>query len=360
MKRIPALISLGLLISSVASAIPDKPNVLLIAVDDLNDWISCLNGHPDTKTPNIDRLAARGTLFANAHCQAPICNPSRTSIMWGMRPSTTGIYDNEPNTAEAPDFYKDLTSMPQHFSANGYKTFTTGKLYHASMLPEGDFEVVGPRPGQWIDLDQPVQSDRPEHMHWLWDFGPQSYDETQFADYVDASWAIDQLNAEHERPFFLTIGFYRPHVPFFSPERIYNDPELSGELRLPLVKSDDLEDISEHAKEIIYSPYPASQEWVEQNNNEKWYEAMRSYLACIRWTDEQVGRLLDALEDSPYSDNTIIVLYADHGFHLGEKRHWAKWTLWERSTRVPFIMSVPGEQPGSVTSLSSFWVSIRP
>jgi arylsulfatase A-like enzyme len=346
MKRIPALISLGLLISSVASAIPDKPNVLLIAVDDLNDWISCLNGHPDTKTPNIDRLAARGTLFANAHCQAPICNPSRTSIMWGMRPSTTGIYDNEPNTAEAPDFYKDLTSMPQHFSANGYKTFTTGKLYHASMLPEGDFEVVGPRPGQWIDLDQPVQSDRPEHMHWLWDFGPQPYDERKFADYVDASWAIDQLNAEHERPFFLTIGFYRPHVPFFSPERIYNDPELSGELRLPLVKSDDLEDISEHAKEIIYSPYPASQEWVEQNNNEKWYEAMRSYLACIRWTDEQVGRLLDALEDSPYSDNTIIVLYADHGFHLGEKRHWAKWTLWERSTRVPFIMSVPGEQPG--------------
>jgi arylsulfatase A-like enzyme len=179
-------------------------------------------------------------------------------------------------------------------------------------------------------------------MHWLWDFGPQTYDEKLFADYIDANWAIEQLENEQDKPFFLTIGFYRPHVPFFSPERVYNHPDLSGELRLPLVKPDDLSDISEYAKKLIYTPYPAPQEWVEQNNNEKWYEAMRSYLACIRWTDEQIGRLLDALDASPHADNTIIVLFADHGFHLGEKRHWAKWTLWERSTRVPYIISLPG------------------
>ena len=268
--------------------------------------------------------------------------------MFGMRPSTTGFYDNHPNSAETPDFYNKHTSLPKHFSDNGYKTFTTGKLYHASKLPEGDFEVAGPRPGQWIDLDEPVQTERPDHMHWLWDFGSQSYDEEQFADHVDASWAIEQLSVEQDRPFFLSIGFYRPHVPFFSPERVYNHPDLSGELRLPLVKTDDLDDISEYAKKLIYSPYPASQEWVEENNNEKWYEAMRSYLACIRWTDEQIGRVLDALESSPNADNTIIVLYADHGFHLGEKRHWAKWTLWERSTRVPFIISLPGGQQTGV------------
>ena len=269
---------------------PGKPNVLLIAVDDLNDWVGALNGHPDTSTPNIDRLAARGMLFTNAHAQAPICNPSRTSLMFGMRPSTTGFYDNEPNGARSRPLTENYVSLPRHFAANGYKTLTTGKIYHASQLPEGDFEVVGPRPGQWIDLDQPVQVDRPDHMHWLWDFGPQSYDEGKFADYTDASWAIERLEEEHDRPFFLALGFYRPHVPFFPPERLYNHPDLSGELRLPLVKPGDLDDISEHAKKITYSPHPASQDWVEQNGNEKWYEAMRSYLACIRWTDEQIGR----------------------------------------------------------------------
>ena len=319
-----------------------KPNVLVIAVDDLNDWVGVLNGHPDTSTPNIDRLAARGMLFTNAHTQAPICNPSRTSLMFGMRPSTTGFYDNEPNGARSRSLSESYVSLPRHFAANGYKTLTTGKIYHASQLPEGDFEVVGPRPGQWIDLDQPVQVDRPDHMHWLWDFGPQSYDEGKFADYTDASWTIERLEEEHDRPFFLALGFYRPHVPFFPPERLYNHPDLSGELRLPLVKPGDLDDISEHAKKITYSPHPASQDWVEQNGNEKWYEAMRSYLACIRWTDEQVGRVLDALDRSPHADNTIVVLYADHGFHLGEKRRWGKWTLWERSTRVPFIISLPG------------------
>jgi arylsulfatase A-like enzyme len=342
LKRFPIfLLSLCLATLTLAGE-KQSPNVLFIAVDDLNDWIGCLNGHPDTKTPNIDRLAKRGMLFSNAHCQAPICNPSRTSFMWGMRPSTTGVYDNKPNTAQEPAFYNKYISLPQHFSANGYQTFTTGKLFHASMLPEGSFDVVGPRPGQWIDYDKPVQTDRPDHMHWLWDFGPQTYDEKLFADYIDANWAIEQLENEQDKPFFLTIGFYRPHVPFFSPERVYNHPDLSGELRLPLVKPDDLSDISEYAKKLIYTPYPAPQEWVEQNNNEKWYEAMRSYLACIRWTDEQIGRLLDALDASPHADNTIIVLFADHGFHLGEKRHWAKWTLWERSTRVPYIISLPG------------------
>ncbi len=337
-----------------------KPNVLLIAIDDLNDWIGALNGHPDTKTPNIDRLAARGTLFANAHCQAPICNPSRTSLMFGMRPSTTGVYDNSPNAARTPAFYNQYVSMTRHFAQNGYKTLTTGKIYHGSQLPKGDFDVEGPRPGQWIDLDEPVQVDRPDHMHWLWDFGYQNYDEDKFADHIDASWAIEQLQLEHDQPFFLALGFYRPHVPFFSPHRVYHHSDLSGDIQLPLVKKDDLDDISDHAREIIYSPYPASQDWVELNDNEKWYEILRAYLACIRWTDEQVGRVLDALENSPHAGNTIIVLYADHGFHLGEKRHWAKWTLWERSTRVPYIISLPDAKFRGISQKPVELLSIYP
>jgi arylsulfatase A-like enzyme len=353
------LCSLIPLVSASRAEETPRPNVLLIAVDDLNDWVSCLEGHPDTRTPNIDRLAARGVLFRNAHCQAPICNPSRTSIIFGMRPSTTGMYDNGPNSARTPEFHSKHVSMPRHFAANGYRTFTTGKIYHQSSVPDDDFHVVGPRPGQWNgrgpndprgnDLDQVVQSDKPGHMHPLWDFGPQSYDEKKFADYVDTSWAIEKLEEKHEQPFFLAIGLYRPHVPFFSPKRVYDSPDLVDGVNLPTVKADDWADIPSAAKKLSSIKHLPTQDWMEENGNAKWTEAVHSYLASIRWTDEQVGRLLDALDRSPHSKDTIVVLFSDHGFHLGEKRHWAKWTLWERSTRVPFIISAPGLKAGRST-----------
>ena len=202
------------------------PNVLLIAFDNLNDWVGCLDGHPDTRTPNIDRLAERGLLFTNAHCQAPICNPSRTSIMFGMRPSTTGFYKNKVHGPRFQAFTGKHVSMPRSFAARGYKTLTAGKIYHGSALPPNDFEVVGPRPGQRNDLDEVIQTDRPDEMQLLWDFGPQSYAEEKFNDYVDASWASNTLQGKHNRPFFMVLGFYRPHVPFFSRERAHNSPDL--------------------------------------------------------------------------------------------------------------------------------------
>ena len=175
----------------------DRPNVLLIAIDDLNDWVGCLNGHPNTKTPNIDRLASRGTLFSNAHCQAPICNPSRTSIMSGKRPSSTGIYDNSPNTALLPGFFERHLSMPRHFAANGYKTMTVGKIYHSSKLPKNDFEASAPplnqTNSQTNKLDKPVQEDFDVGVVSLWDFGPQHYPEEKFNDHVVADWSIEQL-----------------------------------------------------------------------------------------------------------------------------------------------------------------------
>ncbi|NIP98313.1 MAG: sulfatase-like hydrolase/transferase, partial [Akkermansiaceae bacterium] len=196
------------------------PNVLLIAIDDLNDWVGCLSapertgggGHPDARTPHIDRLAGRGVLFTNAHCQAPICNPSRTSIMYGLRPSTSGIYLNSPKPWTVPAL-KGRVTMPRHFAANGYLTLTTGKIYHGSGLPPGDFEVVGPRPGQRIKPDKRLVAD----LKGLWDFGAQDYDEELMQDHADATWAINEIGKQHDRPFFLAIGFYRPHVPFYSP-----------------------------------------------------------------------------------------------------------------------------------------------
>jgi len=338
----------------------DRPNVLLIAIDDLNDWVGCLNGHPNTNTPNIDRLASRGTLFSNAHCQAPICNPSRTSIMSGKRPSSTGIYDNSPNTALLPGFFERHLSMPRHFAANGYKTMTVGKIYHTSKLPKNDFEASGPHVGQTNKLDKPVQEDFDKGVVSLWDFGPQHYPEEKFNDHVVADWSIEQLKQRQDRPFFLALGFYRPHTPLFSPARIYNDPELSKGVQLPPVKENDLSDISEYAKKLAYSSHPPKHAWFEKEGKKRWEMAVRSYLACVRWTDEQVGRVLDALEAGPNGKNTMIVLYSDHGFHLGEKRRWAKWTLWERSTRVPLIVSLPDGRAKGVCHRPVELLSIYP
>lgn len=320
-----------------------KPNVLLIAVDDLNDWIGCMGGHPDAKTPNIDRLARRGVLFTNAHCQGTLCNPSRISIMWGKRPSSTGFYSNHFPAHKSPAFLKTHVSLSRHFAANGYKTLTAGKIYHSSWVPPKEFDVVGPRPGQWLrGKDKPVQK-KPAQYHRIWDFGPQHYDEAKFVDHLVASWGVRQLKEKHGKPFFCALGFYRPHVPFFPPMRVYNSVKSA---RLPKVKEDDWADLSDAARKLTLSNRKIpTHKWMKGQG--RWQLAVKAYLACVRWVDEQIGRVLDALDESPYADNTITILYTDHGYHLGEKQRWSKFSLWERTTNVPFIVSVPGGPKGT-------------
>ena len=323
----------------------EKPNVLMIAVDDLNDWIGCLGGHPQAHTPNIDRLAARGMLFTNAHCQGTMCNPSRISLLWGRRPSSTGFYDNHYHVSREPEFLESHVSLPVHFAASGYKTLTTGKIFHGGAVIRKHFEVVGPRPGQWLKgLDQKVH-DKPKQWHRTWDFGPQDYEESKFTDHVTASWASEQLAAEHGKSFFLAVGFYRPHVPFFPPRRVYDTFE---KVQLPSVDEDDWNDIPDAARGVTLSnPKIPTHDWMRQEG--RWQQAVHAYLACVRWTDEQIGRVVDALDEGPNADNTIVVLFADHGYHLGEKQRWSKFSLWERTTRVPLIISTPGGPTGRST-----------
>jgi arylsulfatase A-like enzyme len=340
MKTLAAFLILVLVSGHAISA--EKPSVLLIAIDDLNDWVGCLNGHPDARSPNIDRLAARGVLFTNAHCQAPICNPSRTSIMYGLRPSTSGIYDNVTEPWNIPALAKRVT-LPRYLAANGYRTLTTGKIYHDSGMPDGDFEVVGPVPGQRTSRDRRIIPETPDGARGLWDFGPQTYDETLFQDHADATWAIEQLHGTSDKPFFLAIGFYRPHVPLYAPARFFKEiPE--SRVALPVVKQDDIADLPSITTDLIVSRHSPPHEWFVRTGN--WQKAVQAYLACIRFTDEQVGRLLDALDASPHAKNTVVVLYSDHGFFLGEKEHWAKQALWERATHVPLIVAAPGIEPG--------------
>lgn len=342
MLRVLLLVSLTLF--APASEAADHPNVLLIAVDDLNDWVGCLGGHPNAVSPNIDRLAQRGTLFTNAHCQAPICNPSRTSIMYGLRPSNTGIYMNSPQPWKVAAM-QDHVSLPRHFAANGYVTYTTGKIYHGSGLPDGDFDIVGPRPGQRIKLDQRLVPPTPGGAKGLWDFGAQTYDETKFQDYADATWAIEALekHSPTDQPFLVAVGFYRPHVPLYAPKRLL-DAVASEDIALPPHREDDRADIPSVAWDVAVSAAAPPHSWFVESD--QWLDAVRAYHACVRWTDEQVGRLLTALDRSPHAENTIVVLYSDHGFFLGEKQRWAKQSLWERATRVPFVIAGPGVTPG--------------
>lgn len=314
----------------------EPPNVLMISIDDLNDWVGCLGENEQTSTPNIDRLADRGVLFSNAHCQAPICNPSRTSLMLGLRPSTTGIYVNRP-WFRLTKRNKNRTTMSQYFGEHGYKTLTAGKIYHASRVDKASFQVVGPRPGQRLSIDQQLVPDIASPSK-LWDFGPQLYEERKFGDAVTATWAVEQIKKKHGQPFFMAAGFYRPHVPFYAPKCFFDSHPLS-DIHTPDVKSDDCDDLPAAAIKLTEHEVPPPHDWFVREN--QWKPAVQAYLAAVSFTDAQVGRLLDALDESPHAENTIVVLFSDHGFHLGEKNRWAKQSLWERSTRVPLIISVP-------------------
>ena len=336
---------------------PERPNVLMVCVDDLNDWVGCLGGHPQTRTPNLDRLAARGTLFTNAHCQGTMCNPSRISLLWGRRPSSTGFYDNHYHVSKEPGFLQAHVSLPSHFAASGYKTLTAGKVFHAGASLREHFEVVGPRPGQWRKgLDKKVH-DKPEAWHPTWDFGPQDYEETKFTDHLTATWVAEQLGAAHDKPFFLAFGLYRPHVPFFPPRRIHDHFE---NVRLPRVDEQDWNDIPAAARDVTLSnPKIPTHEWMIEEG--RWQQAVHAYLACVRWADGQLGRVLDALDEGPHAGDTIVILFSDHGYHLGEKQRWSKFSLWERTTRVPLVISLPdggGAKCGQPVELLSLYPTL--
>ncbi|MDG2223300.1 MAG: sulfatase [Rubripirellula sp.] len=340
--RAIAVVLLATFLTEETRAEEPRSNVLLIAVDDLNDWVGCLGGHPQTNTPNIDRLAARGMLFTNAHCQGTMCNPSRISLLWGRRPSSTGFYSNRYPASKEPEFLRSHVGLPAHFAANGYKTLTAGKVFHGAASLKKQFHVVGPRPGQWLQGADKKVHDKPAGWHGIWDFGPQDYDESKFTDHVVATWVTEQLGNKHDKPFFLAFGFYRPHVPFFPPRRVY---DRFKSVQLPRVDDDDWNDIPDAARKVSMSnPKIPTHDWMREEG--RWNEAVHCYLASVRWTDEQLGRVLDALDKGPHAKDTIVVLFSDHGYHLGEKQRWSKFSLWERTTRVPLIISVPSGVKG--------------
>lgn len=328
-----------------AKAPARPPNVLFLAVDDLNDWVGCMGGHPQAQTPNIDRLAKRGTLFANAHCQAPLCNPSRSSLLTGLRPSTTGVYALQPGFRKSPAA-RDRATLPQYLAAHGYSTFAAGKLFHDGSVPPADrprelqaWGVPGAMPYPPAKL-----VDTPARMKAMdWGVFPER-DQDQ-GDWKIADSAIARLKqVPPDAPFFIAAGFRLPHVPCFASRRWFDLYPLDT-LARPPVKPDDRGDIPDFAWYLHWKLPEPRLSWLEKND--QWMPLVRAYLASISFMDSQVGRVLDALEESGRAPDTVVVLWSDHGWHLGEKGITGKNTLWERSTRVPLIFAGPGIAPGA-------------
>ena len=321
-----------------------KPNILFIAIDDQNDWIGCLNGHPQIQTPHIDVLAARGTVFLNAHCQSPLCNPSRTSLMTGRRPSTTGIYGLAPWFREIEEL-KPIVSLPQHLRRNGYTALTAGKIYHGAYgrrpKMDDEFDVIGTPSGVGVRPPKPLVNTPAGHP--LVDWGVFDHKDEDKGDWQVASWAVRQLESPPKEPFFLSAGFFLPHVPCYATQKWFDlYPEET--LQLPPFLATDRDDTPRFSWYMHWKlPEPRHKFLVE---NQQWKNLVRSYLACTSFVDSQIGRLLEALDKSGKADNTIVVLWSDHGWHLGEKLITGKNSLWDRSTRVPLIFAGPGVTPG--------------
>lgn len=320
------------LVSTVANA---KPNVLLIIVDDLRDH-EMFAGNNTVAMPNLDRLAARGLKFSHAYCQATFCNPSRTSFLTGLRPNTTGVHENKAffRQSKNPAIAKAVT-LPQHFRHNGYRTVSLGKILHGRQMdPQSwDLQINGfpeteaGKQGEWVSMTKGV-------IKWCrWrapDCGDDDLDDGQIA-----AKAIDVLKEERKKPLFLAVGFKKPHDPFVAPKK-YFDLYPPGSLKL-------------HRDPADATPVPPMA--IPNNANKRAFDAMtdqermeflRSYAACSTYSDAQIGRVLDTLDQLDLWKDTIVVLWTDHGYHQGERGWWNKTLLFDYDAKVPFMVSVPG------------------
>jgi arylsulfatase A-like enzyme len=285
-------------------------------------------------------------LFSNAHCPAPACNPSRTAIMTGISPHKSGLYDNRQKMRE---LLPDAELLPKYFSKHGYWSAGSGKILHYIIdAPSWDDyfpprETEDPFPRTLYPQDRPVSL--PVGGPWQYretDWGALDATDEQFGgDWLVSQWIGEQLTIRHEKPFFLACGIYRPHEPWFVPKKYFDLFPIEDIQLPPGYKEDDLDDLPPEGRRRgpnLYFPHI--------RNHGQWKQGIQGYLASIAFADAMVGRVIQALDEGPNRDNTIVVLWSDHGWHLGEKQHWQKFTAWRVCTRVPLIIRVPEGTPG--------------
>lgn len=326
----------------------EKPNVLFITLDDMNDWTTLFNKHNPVKTPNLERLAQRGAFFTRAYCSSPACNPSRASVMTGTRPHKTGIYGNSSDWRNA---IPRIKTVQRYFKENGYFVCGSGKIFHHhnnwAFHDNASFDEY-----LMMSINEPYPDKKLNGLEGYGsrntDWGPWPDDISKTADFRTAAYAISKLQQKHDQPFFLNIGIYKPHSPFFAPQEFF-DRYPVRDIKMPRLKPDDWNDLPSGAQNLLR---PTKWFWegmvkATTENEHAYRDFIRAYQSCATFADAMVGKIIDVLDKSPYKENTIIVLWSDHGFHLGEKDHIEKFALWERTTHIPFIVIAPGlTKPG--------------
>ena len=356
------LSAMGLSLVAAQSSQQEKQpyNILLIAVDDLNSWIGAMGG--PAQTPNMDALAARGRLFTNAHCVTPACNPSRTALMTGQRPETTGQYGNPGNFRELPGGLQRVT-LPQFLQNKGFETVAAGKIFHQP-AGKGKTPNVLSDPESWTHQNpnnvgtggHDVFLDEYGQARWLegamrkdikgnagapyltkfgvWGITSETKEET--ADWQNARFCADFLAQPQDKPFLLACGIFRPHSPQIVPKEFMDKYPLH-QVQAPVFPEDDMKDLPAIAQTNFSSEFVS---WVKRKGQLQL--AMQAYLASISYADACIGEVLNALENSPYKNNTVVILFSDHGWQLGHKDRWEKYSLWRQATSMPLIISYPG------------------
>lgn len=339
-----------------------KPNVLFIAVDDLNAWIGPMQPQKKVITPNLNRLASEGVLFTNAHCASPSCSASRIAIMTGRSPLNTGMTQNVTSAPVSPvwrlfPLLKDAETLPEFYKRQGYSVKGGGKIFHGVQYhpyEENDPAIwdeffpsktrqIPEQPVPPFDYGQKNKAEgRPaKYLDWT----PLKVDDKEMSDYKVVDWALSELGKEHDKPFFLAVGIFRPHVPFHVPEKYYDlypDESLTIPKGYPNGANPPLTVTSNSViGKFGFDEY----QWAKRTGHTK--DVMRGYLASVTFSDVMIGRLMDGLRNSPYAENTIVVLWSDHGWHLAEKERFSKFTLWREATQVPLIIKVPGMTKGN-------------
>jgi arylsulfatase A-like enzyme len=349
------LFVVGFVIQSLAQ---QKPNILLIAVDDMNNYVGCMGG--PAITPNIDALAKQGILFNNAYCAAPACNPSRAAIMTGLRPERTGQYTNQGNFRDIGN-NKTLLTLPQKLMAAGYQTIEAGKIFH---YPHGTTEKPNPLsdPVSWTkqvagqtgtavptgfktkagaaiwlgdDTLKYANSERVDYLAGASIWGPNNQTKEQTGDWKMSEACVEFLNQQHDKPFFFALGFSKPHQPLIAPKEFFGLYPLD-KIGMPDYNPADMDDIPDINKINFSSPF------VDKVRKQQQLQlAYQAYLACMSFTDACIGNTLNALKNSKYANNTIVIFFTDHGFQLGTKNRWEKYSLWKLGTNTPLIVYMP-------------------
>lgn len=335
----------------------DKPDIVFIIVDDLNDWLGCLGGHPQASSPNIDRLAATGMLFKHAYCNAPQCRPSRTSLNHGVYPFRTGTYFNARFKGETKI---KTPTMQQFFQRNGYRVASGGKVHHGGPGNAGDALLKRPS-----DPRPPKGKDNFDALRPPNDGYPLEVSDKEMGDYKVAEWAIGEWSRNSSQPLFMSVGFFRPHRPLQVPASYFKQFPLASILRPEEPEQDDWDDMPEFARRLArtHAHKPLHRGLSDHEYmvaNKQWDATIQAYQASIAFVDQQIGRFLSALESNPRGRETVIMLVSDHGWHLGEKKHWCKGAIWEQTTHIPFIVRAPSVRAGSVCSQPVSLIDVFP